>query len=270
MSDQAPASPTMPSVTIRPGAVLRWLVVVIIVLVVSGTIANLVIYHVAATPDDRLATLMRRFDLGHEPSIPQWYSSAALLAAAGVLAVIASTCLGDDRRYTLHWKALAILFVLLSIDEAVQVHEMVDTVLREQLGTTGWLHFAWVIPGALFVVAVPLTLLRFLASLDSRTRWLFVGSGAMFVTGAIGLELVEGVLIEGAGPQSIAFTMALAVEEGLEMLGVALFLYASLDYLERRGSSAGLTIHAPEPPPSLTDRHTVPATALWEPQEEKP
>ncbi len=243
---------------------------VIIALVVSGTIANIVIYHVAATPDDRLATLMRRFDLGHEPSIPQWYSSAALLAAAGVLAVIAATCTGRERRYRWHWRGLATLFVLLSMDEAIQVHEMVSTVLHEGLGTTGALHFAWVIPGVLFVALVPLVLMRFLADLDARTRWRFVGSGAVFVAGALGLELVEGILFEGPGLRSLGFTAALAVEEGLEMLGVAFFLYASLDYLALRGSGPALTVEMRESLRTPQPVDNLAGGALWTPQEEKP
>ncbi len=119
----------------------------------------------------------------------------------------------------------------------------------------------------LFVVLVPLVLMRFLADLDARTRWRFVGSGAVFVAGALGLKLVEGILIEGPGLGSLGFTAALAVEEGLEMLGVALFLYASLDYLALRGSGAALSIRMHEPPKAPRPIPNVAGATLWNPQE---
>ena len=70
---------------IRMRRVLLTLLCVVGTLVATGSTANYVTYHVAPSPNHKLAKLMNRFDLGFEPSIPNWYSSCALLGASGLL-----------------------------------------------------------------------------------------------------------------------------------------------------------------------------------------
>lgn len=53
------------------------------------------------------------------------------------------------------------------------------------------LYFAWVIPYAVFAVVVAVAFVRFLGHLPSRTRLGFLVSGGLYVSGALGLELLE-------------------------------------------------------------------------------
>ena len=70
----------------------------------------------------------------------------------------------------------------------------------------------------------------FLFALEARTRNLIVASGAIFVSGAIGVEMLEGIIIPTLGVGSLDYTAAEMLEEGLEMSGVVLVLYALTDY----------------------------------------
>lgn len=218
---------------IRPTIVLRKLLILAVLLVVVGTVANLIIYHVAPSPDHKLANLMQRLDLGFEPSLPAWLSSLGLLSCAVLLGAIAlahrRVC---DRQYR-WWALLAFLFLYLALDEAVMIHELSDGFLHNTLNTTGPLFFAWVIPGMLFAVFVFAVFARFLWQIEKRTRWLFITAGAIFVTGAIGMELIAGMVVEAHGVESLGHTFEQAVEEFLEMCGTIVFLYALLDYLGR-------------------------------------
>lgn len=219
---------------LNPITILRVLLIVISVLVITGTIANVIIYHVAASPEDKLAKLMHRFDLGHEPSIPAWYSSLALVVCSGLLAVIAVVKMRRKQPYVAHWFGLTAMFLLMGLDEAIMIHEMTDDILHRRLNTSGFLYFAWVIPGMVVVLAVGVTFWNFLRHLDARTRWFFVLSGTVFVSGAIGMELIAGMIFTvGAGVESLAHTASQAVEEALEMLGVVLFMYALLEFIGR-------------------------------------
>ena len=232
---RAPISLTF---SVRPKRIAKILALLVLLIVVVGAIANLVIYNIAPTPDHAIAKLMKRFDLGHEPSIPNWYSSVALLMVSVLLAAIAKAEKIAASADLSRWIALSALFLLLAVDEAVMIHEMADRPMREWLNTGGFLHFAWVIPYSVFVLVLAVFFLPFLLRLEYKTRRLFLISAALFVCGAIGIELIEGVIVDALGVEggfvSMWLTFAQVVEEALEMFAVVLFIYALLDYLQKR------------------------------------
>jgi len=225
------------TVVVRPWRIARALVALVLLIVIVGTVANIVIYNIAPSSEHELAKLMKRFDLGHEPSIPNWYSSIALLAASLLLAVVAKAeriaASADSRR----WAALSVLALLLAVDEAVMIHEMLDAPLHAWLNTGGPFYFAWVIPYAGIVLVVGGFFVPFLRRLDVKTRRLFEISALMFVMGAIGVELIEGLIVEEFGVEggftSLRLTFAQMIEEALEMFAVVLLIYAILDYIKR-------------------------------------
>ena len=220
-------------IIICPQRVARWMTMLVLTIVVVGTLARVVIYQVAPDPEHKLAHLMQRVDLSHEPSLPNWYSSLALLSSAVLLLVIATHKQRQRAADNIHWYGLSALFFLLALDEAIVIHEISDNTLHEWLGFGGVLYYAWIIPGAIFTLLVGLTFLGFLRQLEARTRWLFVAAGSIFVVGALGFEMVEGVFIETYGLPSLAFTFAQSMAECLEMLGIVLFIFALLDYIQR-------------------------------------
>lgn len=231
-----------------PRAVARSLTALVLVLAVVGAFANLMIYNVAPHPDHPIAKVAKRFDLGHEPSVASLYSSMALMACSAILFVITFAVWRAADRFMRHWFGLAIVFALLAIDETIMVHEMVDTVMHDWTGLGGPLYFAWVIPGGLFVLVFALSYIRFLLHLDATTRRRFVAAGAMFVAGAIGMEMVAGMLADSSiGLESVAHTVSQTVEETLEMLGVVLFMYALLDYLGSRFGSLYTSLTETDP-----------------------
>ncbi len=224
---------------VNPARFAIGLLVLIAVLLFTGIVARTVIYSLAPEFDTapesspKLARLMSRFDLGFEPSLPAWYSSLALFWSSALLALIGHASHVRRERFWKHWYGLSALFLLLAIDESVMLHEMLNNTLRDRLQTDGAFYFAWVIPAIGFTACVGIFLLRFLVNLPGRTRWLFLASGALFVGGAVGVEMIEGVLQTRGGLTTHLFTFVQAVEEGLEMIGVVLFLYALLDYINR-------------------------------------
>ncbi|QDT17174.1 hypothetical protein [Alienimonas californiensis] len=234
----AAAPPESVVLIVDPRRIVRWLLAVVVVVAAVGTAADWIIYQVADHPDDGLARVARRFDLGHEPSLPAWYSSLALLAC-GALAALIARVVREDR---LWWGLLAALFAGLALDEAVMIHEMADGVTHEALDGGGVLYFTWVVPGLIFVAGVCALFARFLWRLPARTRWRFILAGGTFVAGAVGMEMAAGAVVdsyptEAEGIASPAHIAVQAVEESLEMLGVLLFLAAELDYLAMAAGS---------------------------------
>jgi hypothetical protein len=135
-------------------------------------------------------------------------------------------------RYTAHWLGLSAIFLGLSLDEAASFHEMVSVRLHETFGFSGYLYYPWVIPGALFAAVVGVSFLRFLVHLPSPIRRLFMLAGSLYVEGALGVEFFQGNAASTVGNATVLWSLVFGpIEEGLEMLGVLVFLYALCTYL---------------------------------------
>jgi hypothetical protein len=185
------------------------------------------------------------FDLGAEMNVPSWYSSSQLLIAAGLLAVIALGARhaapgsssrrngGEPDGGSLPWVALSLIFVYLSLDEISDLHGLWrQFTLPDSYrlpGTTDP-NYAWVVPGLVLVVALAIAFRRFVLELPARTRRLIVLAGAIYIGGAIGAELVGGLIVNATW-NNTAFLIVSALEEVGEMLGIALFIYALLLHL---------------------------------------
>jgi hypothetical protein len=149
------------------------------------------------------------FDLDDENNLPTWFSGFLLTNAALVL-----WSRSQKPGATAHWRWLALGFLLLAIDEVAGLHESFHTAV----------DFNWTLVAAPVVVGVGAFFVPFLWRLPVRLRWLFVVSGMLFLGGAVGVELLSADMEE----ESLAYEFAVTVEEGLEMFGVWLFLFALL------------------------------------------
>ena len=185
-------------------------------------------------------TVMKLFDVNSESNVPTWFSSLLLFGdafLAGLVAAIVRRAGGRDAR---HWAGLAALLSLLSLDETAALHERLQIPAAALLGgpSGGLLHFAWVLPGALLALVVGTAFVGFVARLPGPTRRLVVAAGAVYLGAAAGLESVSGVVLEAHGDRA-AYLLVTAAEEGLEMAGGVLLLYAFLRLLRLCAHPAG-------------------------------
>ncbi|MGA1199095.1 MAG: hypothetical protein ACO36I_21595, partial [Candidatus Latescibacterota bacterium] len=66
-----------------------------------------------------------------------------------------------------------------------------------------------------------------------QTRWLFVISGAIFVGGAVGVEMSTDWYEDADLLNTLAYNLWTAVEEGMEMGSIVLFIHALLQYINQ-------------------------------------
>ena len=126
-----------------------------------------------------------------------------------------------------HWWGLTIIFAYISIDEFVGIHEEMNA----WFDLSGTLYFGWVIPASILVTIFVLAYLRFLLHLPASTRFAFVRAGAVFVGGAVGIELLLGYWTDPYGSRNLGYAIIDWVEETMEMCGAALFISALLAVL---------------------------------------
>jgi hypothetical protein len=195
-------------------------------------LANIIAqYMVLALGDDRFFGFVPMFHFNEEKNAPTYFSSFILAFASVLLALIAAANKG--KRYFWHWAGMSLIFLFVSFDELVAVHEKFTRPLRDALQLGGLLYYAWVIPYMLAVVVLTFVYFRFIWNLPSRTRFRFILSAGLFITGAVGAEMLGGSLFEEMGTgRNVPYAILMTVEELLEMGGTILFIYALLSYMQ--------------------------------------
>jgi hypothetical protein len=217
-------------IRLAPGTVARRLGSIIALLVVANVAVAFAQVHV---DQQSLIKIVDKFNLDRENNLPTYFSGLILLFAGLLLAVIAQNAKRRGQRFVRHWQGLAIVFVLLSVDEMTSLHEMIGGPAARVAGVTGVVRpYFWMAPAMLLVLALVLSCVSFLRHLASRDRQLFVLAGATYVGGAVGFEIVSAWYQIQGGERDFLHAMIFTVEEALEMCGVSLFVYALLRYLK--------------------------------------
>ena len=174
-------------------------------------------------------TLVPMLSLSYEENVPTWWVVCLLFCCALLLVAVAAQARREGAAHVTRWRVLAALFAYISLDELVQLHEG----MSGWFDTSGVLYFGWVIPAGAAVLLLGLYFLPLLRDLPAPTRDRFITAGALYVTGALLMELPLGYWTERAGANNLTYALIDCVEEGLELLGVSLFLCALVDRLAR-------------------------------------
>jgi hypothetical protein len=173
----------------------------------------------------------RLFGLSEEANIPTFFSTLILLFAAALLFSIAVHKRKNGDQFSFQWTFLSGLFFILALDETSSIHEKMIQEIRGTFNASGLFHFSWVIAAIPFVIILGLYLLRFILSLPKTTKTLFVLSATLFVTGAIGLEMLGGLIVDELTDAHYLYWFVASLEEVLEISGVIVFNHALLKYL---------------------------------------
>jgi hypothetical protein len=203
---------------------IAWVLAICILVIVCASSGIKVLATV--TGYGTMHGLVRFFDVDQENNLPTWYAAATLLFSSLLLALISAA--EPYRKRT--WLGLSAIFLALSVDEVASFHEIFIAPIRGVLGASGVLYFAWVLPAAVLVAVVATMYARWFFSLPARTRMLAAGAGVLFVGGALGVEMIGGLLVSRGEGDAFSYTVAATFEETLEMTGVLVWISTLLDY----------------------------------------
>ncbi|MCP4442261.1 MAG: hypothetical protein GY810_25415 [Aureispira sp.] len=171
------------------------------------------------------------FNFNNEANLPTYFSTALLLLAALLLGAIGRTV-----ETKVHWYILSGVFLFLAVDELAQIHERFGVVGEWMLDLhgvpKGLFYYAWVIPYGFFTACLAVLMLDFLRTLPLIISRLIILSAVVFLSGAIGMEMISGWHIEKEGLTQFYYVLT-TIEELLEMLGVLLFNYTLVLYIEQ-------------------------------------
>ncbi len=218
--------------------ILKYLIVFFVFIIITGF--SVVFVSQLKSNNHYINSFMniyvRLFDMDKEANIPAWFSSFILLFSACLLLFISYYKDKNDSNQR-YWKILAFIFLYLSIDELASIHEDFNNPVRSLLHLGGIFYWSWIVPAILILVILFFYFFRFLLSLPKDTRNLFLLSAIIFISGAIVLEMIGGLLYSKQMNNSFASRIEIFFEEVLEITGVLIFIYSLLKYIKKEGVS---------------------------------
>jgi hypothetical protein len=173
--------------------------------------------------------------LSYEWNIPTLYTAALLCCCAASLAIIAAGTRRQGGSFVARWRALSVGFLYIALDELLGIHEAAGGLVD----LDHLIHFDWIVPASFLLLALGVFFLPFLRHLPPPMRNRFLLAGAIYVGGAVGMELPLGWWTARHGAHNLGYALIDAVEESLEMIGLNLFLLALLDHLADSGFRLG-------------------------------
>lgn len=163
-----------------------------------------------------------RVYLSREANIPTWFSTVLLFS-------IAATAFANhrlegggapaDRLRRRFWLIVAIAFAYFSLDEAAQLHEMIDNLSR---GAHKWVFFYAPFAAAFFLICV--YYLIWVRRDDRQLQLWIVGGMAVYIGGGLGAEYISHISYFAPAMQHVE----VLIEEGMEMIGASMVLMGCL------------------------------------------
>lgn len=223
---------TATSFTLNAASIVRYLGAATAFLIFANSAALLADYLTGHT-SVLIHKLVSFFYVELELNAPAFFSTLLLLLAFLLLSVISVSKKKLRAGFRFEWSVLALGFLFMAFDETASIHERLIEPMRLIIGeqNLGVLYFAWVVPAIALVVCLAIFFLRFLLNLTTRTRNYFLLAAAMYLGGAVGLEMLEGWYSEINGRENFIYIAMTTFEETLEMTGTIVFIWALLEYI---------------------------------------
>lgn len=166
------------------------------------------------------------FDVFSEGNLPTWWSVSLLVLTAVTHAVTGVLAVARRVRGAWAWFVSAAVLGALSLDDHAALHERL-----ERIGQA-WVTFDrfpgyWLVPGIVAGLLVAGALGLLAVRLRDAARWCMVAGLALLLGSAMGMELVQGLLV-AEGESGPLYVLVLHAEELGENLGVLLMLAAAV------------------------------------------
>lgn len=230
-----------PGRTLHLGRTLAWLVLPpsILLAPLSGFLLLMVQRTGSHEPWHAWNLVWTTFDIGDEANVAVWIASSFWLLL-GVLAALAAL---TSERFTRSWWLFAVVAVIASADEAGQLHEKLFVVGDRMAPFVPIdVHYNWVIPGAILALLVGALLLRLVLALRRRVGIGLIVAGATFLTGALVIETITGLVQRAEGEMTNTYYVLMYIEETFELVGVAIAIIALASMFRVTRYSGGLSV----------------------------
>jgi hypothetical protein len=227
---------------INPNLITKLLLTIISVLFIANLIS---IYLKWVLGYNTALGFVPLFDFDQEYNLPSFYSTLALFFSGVLLLMISK----DEAKkvkntYALHWKILGFIFLFLALDELISLHNHFGRVVSYLIDVSGYLNESryWVVAYIPFLLVFLVAFYKFFINLPNTTKISFFIAGFVFITGAIGIEILGDLYITYNTTADINYALLYSAEELFEMIGIVLFIRALVHYIGVNSSNPNLYI----------------------------
>ncbi|MGG6238276.1 hypothetical protein ACQ4N7_06510 [Nodosilinea sp. AN01ver1] len=215
--------------------------------VAMSGIGHIVVHSLAQYFDIESFPLMgvfRFFNMRDEGNLPSYISALNLLFAGSLCGLIFYHEAKLKKRTPWHWLGLCMLLLGMSLDEAARIHDgIVGPLSAHFLGRgEGIFYYTWYLIYIPIVASIGIIYIPFLKRLPLLFSSRFILAGAVFLSGAVGMEMVEAFLFStGRNITNRSVGLSVFFEETLEMLAVVILIHTLLLYISTFGYALKLT-----------------------------
>jgi hypothetical protein len=171
--------------------------------------------------------IVDRFNLNAEANLPTWYSTILLFLVSLVSYLIYRLGLRIPKEKWFPknlWLLMSLVYLFLSIDEAAQLHEIMDQLIHLK-----WIYVYAPLAGLVFMGCFYYFII--LRRKDGKLGGLVIGGMVVFAIGGLVSEWISYKF----NPLRYAYQqIEFVVEEGLELIGVSMVLTGCLQELNAR------------------------------------
>ncbi len=210
-----------------PNSVARFLAIITFFLATINIANQIAIYSFGLDKE-----LLLLFNMDKEVNIPTLFSVILLLICASLVLISYKNLNPINNKLKKRWRALRWLFIFLALDEGLQIHEiLIIPSIKPMLPAI--FTVVWVIPYGILAIIALVYFLPVLASLPSVLRQKTLLSGAIYLLGALGFEMIGSFLVRTGDIRlhGISYGAIFTIEETLEMIGLIIFVHTLLRYI---------------------------------------
>ena len=217
-------------IKLQSASIIRFLSIIAALLILLNSIMLIVYFYIG---DSNIFDFVQMIDLDQEANLPTVFSSAILLIAAFLFYLLGQKSKSlQDNQYP-YWLGLSIVFTFLGLDEGATIHETLGDMTEKYVDANGYLHYPWVISYTILVTILGFLYFRFFFNMERKLFWSFMKAAAIFLTGAIGFELLGAKEASLHSSDTMLYCYYYTIEESLEMFGVIYLISILLKLLEK-------------------------------------
>lgn len=179
--------------------------------------------------------LTNRFDFDDESSVPTWVSQFIFLLLGASAFLLAY--LEKQRLKKLMWSLIGVVSMLGSLDEVAALHENILQAIHLSFfkdAESTLLANAWVIVLPFVIAAAAVFMYVAVSLFPKKTIRLFAVAATVYLTGAVCIDIIASA--DTMWSSFVSQGLLVAAEELLELIGLSIGLYATIDYLESKYS----------------------------------
>jgi hypothetical protein len=196
-------------------------------------IANIIMLFIYFSVDNSdQFDFVQMVDLDQEANLPTLFSSTLLLIAGVLFYLLYKVTYNDKKEHPYYWLGLSFIFIFLGFDESAKIHETLGDYTEKFVDASGYFYYPWVLSYGILLVVLGFFYVRFFLRMDKKVFYAFMLSAFVFLSGAVGFELLGAKEASLHGTDTILYCTLYTIEESLEMFGVIYLISILLNLLK--------------------------------------